>query len=67
MKKEFRRYPKYYDNYIRAFDKMVKAINESGRTTTAWQSGEEVMQWWISDISEIQGQVLFDGFEPLDV
>lgn len=67
MKKEFRRYPKYFDNYIRAFDKMVKAINESGRTTTTWQSGEEVMQWWISDISEIQGQVLFDGFEPLDV
>lgn len=67
MRKEFRKYPKYYYNYIRAFDKMIKAINESGRKTTAWSSGEEVMRWWISDVNEIQGQALFDGFDLLDV
>lgn len=67
MRKEFRKYPKYYYNYIRAFDKMVKAINESGRKTTAWKNGEEVMRWWVSDINEIQGQTLFEGFDLLDV
>lgn len=67
MRKEFRKYPKYYHNYIRAFDKMIKAINDSGRKTTAWSSGEEVMRWWVSDVTEIQGQALFDGFDLLDV
>lgn len=67
MRKEFRKYPKYYYNYIRAFDKMVKAINDSGRKTTSWSSGEEVMRWWVSDVTEIQGQTLFDGFDLLDV
>lgn len=67
MRKEFRKYPKYYYNYIRAFDKMIKAINDSGRKTTAWSSGEEVMRWWVSDVNEIQGQALFDGFDLLDV
>lgn len=46
---------------------MIKAINDSGRKTTAWKSGEEVMRWWVSDENEIQGQVLFDGFDLLDV
>lgn len=67
MRKVFRKYPKYYYNYIRAFDKMIKAINESGRKTTAWRSGEEVMRWWVSDEIEILGQTLFDGFNLLDL
>lgn len=65
MKNGFRRYPKYYENYIRAFDKLVIALNEKGSCN--WQNGEEVMRWWISDEKEIEGQTLFDGFEPLDV
>ena len=67
MRKEFSKYPKYYYNYIRAFDKMIKAINESGKITTAWQTGEEVMRWWVSDAKEIAGQTLFEGFDLLDV
>lgn len=66
MRKEFRKYPKYYDNYIRAFDKMLKVLDEKGLDTT-WINGEEVMRWWISDVSEIRGQTLFDGFDLLDV
>lgn len=67
MKRDFRLYPKYYYNYIRAFDKMIKAINEGGKITTAWQTGEEVMRWWVSDEKEVAGQMLFDGFDMLDV
>ena len=66
MRKEFRKYPKYYDNYIRAFDKMLKVLDEKGVDTT-WINGEEVMRWWVSDISEIRGQTLFEGFDLLDI
>lgn len=37
----FERYPKYKENYIRAFDKMI--LNGS----RSWQSGEEVFDWWL--------------------
>lgn len=66
MRKDFSRYPKYYYNYIRAFDKMVKALSEKG-AAPRWKNGEEVMRWWVSDINEIEGQTLFDGFDILDV
>lgn len=65
MKRDFRRYPKYYENYIRAFDKLVQALNEKGGCR--WRNGEEVMRWWIADEKEVEGQTLFDGFELLDV
>jgi len=67
MRKEFRKYPKYYYNYIKAFDRMVKRLSENGKKTTSWQNGEEVMRWWVSDVSEVQGQTLFEGFDLLDV
>lgn len=66
MRKKFREYPKYYYNYIKAFDRMVKRLNENGKKTT-WQNGEEVMRWWVSDVKEVQGQTLFEGFDLLDV
>lgn len=65
MKQKFRRYPKYYYNYIRAFDRLVKVLKAKGRCT--WNSGEEVMNWWVIGNDEVPGQALFDGFEPLDV
>lgn len=65
MKSEFVRYPKYYENYIRAFDKLVKRLNEKNGCT--WKTGEEVMKWWISDEKEITGQIAFDGFNMLDI
>lgn len=65
IKSEFVRYPKYYENYIRAFDKLVKRLNEKNGCT--WKTGEEVMKWWISDDKEITGQIAFDGFDMLDV
>jgi phosphoadenosine phosphosulfate reductase len=66
MKKDFRLYPKYYHNYIRAFDKLVDTLIEKGRPPR-WKNGEEVMFWWTSDESEVEGQIMFDGFNHLDV
>lgn len=45
---EFNRYPKYKENYIRAFDRMLKKRAENGKQTQ-WKSGEEVFAWWLGD------------------
>lgn len=48
QKRDFARYPKYKENYITAFDKMVKARKRDGMKTE-WNSGEEVMHWWLGE------------------
>ena len=45
--REFERWPKYKENYIKAFDRMIKAREASGKETT-WKSGEEVFEVWMS-------------------
>lgn len=44
--RSFERWPKYRDQYIRTFDKIIAARKEAG-LPTEWKTGEEVMQWWI--------------------
>lgn len=39
--REFNRYPKYKENYIRAFQRMVE------KHDTRWKTGEEVFDWWM--------------------
>lgn len=46
MKKDFKRWPKYRENYIRSFEKMLKERKKSG-LETEWNSGEDVLNWWI--------------------
>ena len=43
QKHEFERYPKYKENYIRAFERMVKQIDNP-----TWKTGEEVFDWWVN-------------------
>lgn len=45
---EFRLYPKYRQNYVRAFDRMLEHRKEKGRKTE-WKNGEEVMRWWLGE------------------
>jgi phosphoadenosine phosphosulfate reductase len=40
---EFVRYPKYKENYIKAFDRMLLERDNN----TGWKSGEEVFDWWL--------------------
>ncbi len=54
-KVEFARYPKYKENYIRAFDRMLLAREKAGKPTQ-WKSGEEVFYWWIQ---EDPNQIMF--------
>lgn len=60
MKRDFVRYPKYRENYVRAFDRMLKAREESGLKNPAkWKSGESVMRWWLQDNPEDQIEIDF--------
>jgi phosphoadenosine phosphosulfate reductase len=59
MKREFALYPKYKENYIRAFDRMIIKRKEDG-LPTAWNSGEECFIWWIGDDPN---QITFDDYD----
>ena len=43
----FERWPKYRDQYVRTFDRMIAARKEAG-LETEWESGEDCLEWWIS-------------------
>ncbi len=58
MKREFALYPKYKENYIRAFDKMIIKRKDDG-LPTVWNSGEECFMWWIGDDPN---QISFDDY-----
>lgn len=45
---EFRLYPKYRQNYVKAFERMIEHRKERG-LETEWQNGEEVMKWWLGE------------------
>lgn len=45
---EFNRYPKYKENYLRAFGRMMKKRHEKG-LDTKWKTPEEVFAWWMGD------------------
>lgn len=49
QKRQFARYPKYKENYIRAFDRMLKRRVEKGLPTDMWQDGQQVFKWWIGE------------------
>lgn len=40
---DLERYPKFKQAYIRAFDRMLKNMED----VTTWKTGEDVYQWWI--------------------
>ena len=50
---EFRRYPKFKELYIRAFDKMIA----SDPSRYAWKNGQECFEWWMG---EDPNQIKFD-------
>ena len=48
--KHFERYPKYKDNYIRAFGRMLKRRKEAGKAVSpSWTDGEAVFRWWLGE------------------
>lgn len=61
---EFRLYPKYKDNYIRAFDRMIERRKERGlKPKKNWNTGEEVFKWWMEEDID---QLTFDDIFKLE-
>lgn len=61
--KEFARYPKYRDAYIRAFARMLERRRECGnRDVMGWRTAQGVFDWWMED-ETMEGQLamVFDG------
>ena len=62
---EFKRWPKYKDMYLRAFDKMLKVREARGKIDGSWRQGTraiDVFNWWMEyDISP--GQIYLDELE----
>ena len=60
QKRELQAYPKYRENYIRAFNHMVEYRRNKDMRCDGWSNGEEIMKWWIGDCekkrTEIDGQ-----------
>jgi phosphoadenosine phosphosulfate reductase len=50
MQKEFERWPKYRDAYLRALGRMIEVRRAKGKDldpNSGWNTPEEVMDWWI--------------------
>lgn len=59
--KEFSEYPKIKEAYIRAFDRMLKVREASGKSNNGWETGQDVFDWWIEKFKhECRGQIKFD-------
>ena len=48
QKREFSLYPKYKENYIKAFDRAIQKRKREGKETT-FKNGEEQMRWWLGE------------------
>lgn len=56
QKRDFKRYPKFRALYVRAFDRMLERCRENGSIPRRkWETGEDVMQWWIMDMPPKEG------------
>lgn len=49
MNKEFRDYPKYKENYIKAFDRAIAKRKKENKVPNHWKTGEECMRWWLGE------------------
>lgn len=48
--REFERYPKYKDNYIHAFEKMLETRKRNGLSNHShWNTGKDVFKWWMGE------------------
>lgn len=65
---DFRKYPKFRANYVRAFDRMLKARKDAGMTNKVnWTDGESVMRWWLGDTTDPNQLSFFDDEEMAGV
>lgn len=59
---DFERWPKYYSNYIKAFDRMLIERKKAG-LETKWETGQDVMDWWIYGNDKDEGVPLLEDIK----
>lgn len=70
MLREFADYPIYKENYIRAFDRMLKRRRENGKDDITgkeewhkWETGQDVFNWWIREGDKtVYGQISINDY-----
>lgn len=63
--REFARYPKYQEMYIRAFDRMLEERKRRGKMQGSWRAGttgRDVFHWWMED-GILPGQIELTDLE----
>lgn len=53
--RDFERYPKFRELYVRAFGRMLERCREKGVARYRWKTGEDVMEWWLGDMPPKEG------------
>lgn len=48
MERDFARWPKYRENYLKTFERLIKARKEKG-LPCVWEKPEEVLSWWLGE------------------
>ena len=54
---EFDRWPKYREQYVRSFEKMVAERERRGKSLSNFTSGEAVMEWWLNGGAKGDGEL----------
>ena len=49
QKKQFERWPKYRELYLKAFARMIDEREKRGLTSENFTTPENVMRWWLDD------------------
>ena len=64
---DLQKYPKYRDNYLRAFDRMLKAYKTDRQTdkNLTWHTAQDVMDWWLGKTKDTDKPI--DGQERMDL
>lgn len=58
QKQELDEYPKYKEQYLRCFDKMVQNRKNRGLSNGRWKTGQDIYDWWVNDVSKLSDSQL---------
>lgn len=64
-KADIKRWPNFYNAYMRTFEKMLEARKVKGLKTDRWNTAQDVMDWWLDDdkVKYDSRQQVFSIFE----
>ena len=52
MKRDFEKYPKYKEQYLRCFDKMYQNRIDRGLPLNNWKCGKDIFDWLVGDLKQ---------------